>query len=81
MAIKEKFILSMQEKSLYRLWEIFSKLSNARSSCCSQWHYEKDAFISEMRASYQHKFAKKPEVIDGNMQALELTYEELKDVL
>ena len=42
---------------------------------------EKDAFISEMRASYQHKFAKKPEVIDGNMQALELTYEELKDVL
>ena len=33
------------------------------------------------RASYQHKFAKKPEVIDGNMQALELTYEELKDVL
>lgn len=42
---------------------------------------KKDAFISEMRASYQHKFAKKPEVIDGNMQALELTYEELKDVL
>ena len=40
---------------------------------------KKDAFISEMRASYQHKFAKKPEVIDGNMQALELTYEELKD--
>ena len=32
-----------------------------------------------MRASYQHKFAKKPEVIDGNMQALELTYEELKN--
>ena len=41
----------------------------------------KKEFISEMRASYQHKFAKKPEVIDGNMQALELTYEELKDVL
>lgn len=39
---------------------------------------KKDAFISEMRASYQHKFAKKPEVIDGNMQALELTYEEFK---
>lgn len=29
---------------------------------------EHDAFISEMRNSYQHKFAKKPEVIDGNMQ-------------
>ena len=41
----------------------------------------KETFLHEMRASYKHKFAKKPEVIDGNMQALELTYEELKDVL
>ena len=24
--------------------KIFSKLSNARSSCCSQWHYEKRCF-------------------------------------
>jgi pyruvate ferredoxin oxidoreductase gamma subunit len=36
-----------------------------------------DQFISEMRASYQHKFAKKPEVIDGNMKALVMTYEAL----
>ena len=35
---------------------------------------KKDAFISEMRASYQHKFAKKPEVIDGNMKALEMAF-------
>ncbi len=41
----------------------------------------RDDFISEMRASYQHKFAKKPEVIDGNMQALEMAFEELEDVL
>jgi pyruvate ferredoxin oxidoreductase gamma subunit len=34
--------------------------------------------MSEMRASYQHKFAKKPEVIDGNMKALSMTYEALK---
>ena len=40
-----------------------------------------DAFISEMRNSYQHKFAKKPEVIDGNMLALQLTYDALKDVV
>ena len=32
-----------------------------------------------MRASYQHKFAKKPEVIDnGNMQ-LEMAFEELEE--
>jgi pyruvate ferredoxin oxidoreductase gamma subunit len=38
---------------------------------------EQEAFLSEMRASYQHKFAKKPEVIDGNMQALELAFKEV----
>lgn len=36
-----------------------------------------DQFIKEMRASYEHKFAKKPEVIDGNMKALTMTYEAL----
>ena len=38
----------------------------------------KDTFIGEMRASYEHKFAKKPEVIEGNMQALTKTFEALK---
>lgn len=38
---------------------------------------EWDQFITEMRASYEHKFAKKPEVIDGNMKALTMTYEAL----
>lgn len=42
---------------------------------------EWDQFIHEMRASYQHKFAKKPEVIDGNMKALSMTYDALKDAL
>ncbi len=42
---------------------------------------ERKAFLSEMRNSYRHKFAKKPEVIDGNMMALELTYNALKDVI
>ena len=35
----------------------------------------KDEFLSEMRSSFQHKFAKKPEVIDGNMRALEMAFE------
>ena len=37
---------------------------------------EKD-FLADMEGSFKHKFAKKPEVIDGNMKALELA---LKDV-
>lgn len=42
---------------------------------------EKDAFLKEMRTLYGHKFAKKPEVIEGNMQALYETFEVLEEVL
>ncbi len=33
-----------------------------------------EIFMTEMRNSYQHKFAKKPEVIEGNMKALQMTF-------
>ncbi len=36
---------------------------------------DKDQFFSDMVESYKHKFAKKPEVIDGNMKALKDAYE------
>ena len=39
---------------------------------------DKDVFLSQMQASYEHKFAKKPEVIDGNMRALKMAFEEVK---
>ena len=39
---------------------------------------EKDVFLSQMEASYQHKFAKKPEVIEGNMRALERGFTEVQ---
>ncbi|MDO4621460.1 MAG: 2-oxoacid:acceptor oxidoreductase family protein [Eubacteriales bacterium] len=35
---------------------------------------EKTAFIDNMHESFAHKFAKKPEVIDGNMKALEAAF-------
>ena len=38
----------------------------------------KQDFLEQMRGSYQHKFAKKPEVIDGNMKALERAVEEVQ---
>lgn len=41
----------------------------------------RDKFITEMRASYKHKFAKKPEVIDGNMQALEKAFDVVEEAL
>lgn len=42
---------------------------------------DRNDFIREMRASYEHKFAKKPEVIDGNMKALTETFEALESQL
>jgi len=35
-------------------------------------------FLKEMRKSYEHKFAAKPEMIDGNMKALEIALQEVK---
>ena len=35
---------------------------------------EKEAFFEQMKDSFAHKFAKKPQVIDGNMKALEMAY-------
>lgn len=39
---------------------------------------ERHEFINEMQASYEHKFAKKPEVIEGNMKALNMTFDLLE---
>ena len=36
---------------------------------------KKEDFLHEMRASFLHKFARQPEVVDGNMRALEMAYE------
>ena len=33
-----------------------------------------DVFIANMEESFRHKFAKKPEVIDGNMKALRMAF-------
>lgn len=37
-----------------------------------------EAFLADMEGSFKHKFAKKPEVIEGNMKALELTLAQIK---
>lgn len=42
---------------------------------------EREAFMNEMWASYSHKFAKKPEVIEGNMKALSRTFDILEHEL
>ena len=38
---------------------------------------EEEAFLKNMKQSFNHKFAKKPEVIGGNMKALELALQKI----
>lgn len=40
---------------------------------------EKD-FLNDMKSSFNHKFAKKPEVIEGNMKALEMALNEVTKI-
>ncbi len=37
-------------------------------------------FLDDMVGSFKHKFAKKPEVIEGNMKALEMSLKEIEKV-
>ena len=37
-------------------------------------------FLNDMIGSFKHKFAKKPEVIDGNMKAIEMSLKEVKQI-
>lgn len=40
---------------------------------------DKDTFFAEMENSFSHKFSSKPEVITGNMNALKMAYEQVKE--
>ena len=39
-----------------------------------------EALLEDMKDSFKHKFAKKPEVIEGNMKALEIALKEVKKI-
>ncbi|APM40213.1 2-oxoacid:acceptor oxidoreductase family protein [Clostridium kluyveri] len=39
---------------------------------------DENTFIEQMRDSFKHKFSSKPEVIEGNMKALERSLEEVR---
>ena len=39
-----------------------------------------EEFLNDMQGSFKHKFAKKPEVIEGNVKALEMALKEVEKV-
>ncbi len=40
---------------------------------------ERETFLSEMEESYRHKFARKPQVIEGNLKCLRIAMDEVKE--
>ena len=39
-----------------------------------------EELLNDMQGSFKHKFAKKPEVIEGNMKALEMALKEVNKI-
>ena len=39
-----------------------------------------EEFIKDMEGSFKHKFSKKPEVIEGNMKAIQIAIKEVKKI-
>ena len=39
-----------------------------------------EEFLNDMEGSFKHKFAKKPEVIEGNMKAIKVALEQVKKI-
>ena len=37
-----------------------------------------DVFVKDMEESFSHKFARKPEMLEGNMNALKMALKEVK---
>lgn len=71
------FTVDAREISVAALGKYFPNSPMLAAAVAVSEVMEQDEFMNEMRASYQHKFAKKPEVIDGNMRALSMTLDAL----
>jgi len=74
------YIVNAREISMKTLGKNYPNSPMLAATVAVSKVMDREAFLKEMRASFQHKFAKKPEVIDGNMQALEVTFDSLSSV-
>ena len=59
-------------------WQVFPQYAYACGIVKVSGVMDWDEFYNEMRASFLHKFSSKPEVIDGNMNALKMAFDEVK---
>mgnify|MGYP000119765087 CR=1 FL=1 len=69
----------MHTKYLWKLWGKYFPNTPLLAAIVKVANImDEETFLREMQASFKHKFASKPEVIDGNMKALEMALKEVK---
>jgi pyruvate ferredoxin oxidoreductase gamma subunit len=73
----EIYIIDARRISLAALGKYFPNSPMLAATVAISGIMERDQFMSEMETSYQHKFSTKPDVIDGNMAALRLAFDEV----
>ena len=67
------YTLDAREISMQALGKYFPNIPMLAAVVKVSKVMEEDEFLKDMKESFNHKFAKKPEVIEGNIKAIELT--------
>ena len=75
------YVIDARKISVEALGKYFPNSPMLAAAVAVSGIMDREDFIREMRTSYEHKFAKKPEVIDGNMKALTMTLDVVEDDL
>ena len=71
------YILDAHKVSMEALGKYFPNTPMLAAMVKISGVMEIDEFLREMKVSLEHKFARKPEVLGGNMKALELALQEV----
>ncbi len=76
----EVFTIDAREISLSTLGKYFPNTPMLAAIVHVTGIMSDEEFLNDMQGSFKHKFAKKPEVIEGNMKALEMSLTKVKKI-
>lgn len=76
----EVFTIDAREISLSTLGKYFPNTPMLAAIVHVTGIMSDEEFLNDMQGSFMHKFAKKPEVIEGNMKALEMSLTKVKKI-
>ena len=71
------YVIDARKVSIAALGKYFPNTPMLASIVKVSGIMEEELFLKEMQHSFEHKFASKPEVIEGNMKALRMALSEL----